>query len=290
MAPIPPIFTLPVPAYKSKTHNAPEGSFTLTQPFPKVYLLTFNSPPDNRLTPPFLDTFRLALDITLTTLPPGVLVTTSAIPKFYSNGLDYGAAIADPAFMTKSLYPLWRALLTFPWPTVAVINGHSFAGGLMTAMAHDYRIMNPHKGYLCLNELDFNAPLTPAMSTLFRNKLSMSTFRAMVLEGKRFSALTALEAGIVDSLGGLEEAAKFIKEMGIDGKVRELGVGSYGLIKEEMYRDIIQDLDRGLEGERYWDGEKKQRRNEILAESKKAVEKWKNDGGKLGGNVVKSKL
>ena len=30
---------------------------------------------------------------------------------------------------------------------------------LMMAMAHDYRIMNPHKGFLCLNELDFGAGL-----------------------------------------------------------------------------------------------------------------------------------
>ena len=49
----------------------------------------------------------------------------------------------------------------YPMPTIALINGHAFAGGLMLAMFHDYRVMNPHRGYLCLNELDFGAPLRP---------------------------------------------------------------------------------------------------------------------------------
>jgi Delta3-Delta2-enoyl-CoA isomerase len=58
-------------------------------------------------------------------------------------------------------------------PTIALINGHVFAGGLVTAMAHDYRTMNPHKSFLCLNELEFGAGLRPAMASLFRVKLSM---------------------------------------------------------------------------------------------------------------------
>src|ERR1700759_239074 len=104
---------------------------------------------------------------------------------------------------------------------MAVINGHAFAGGLMTAMAHDYRIMNPKKGFVCLNELDFNAPLSPAMATIFRVKLPMTTFRTLILEGKRFPAQAALDAGIIDGLGGVEEAIKLSKERGVEGKLRK---------------------------------------------------------------------
>lgn len=75
--------------------------------------------------------------------------------------------------------------------------------GLMTAMFHDYRIMNPHKGFLCLNELDFGASLNPTMVSVFRIKLGMSTFRNMVLESRRYPALEALKEGIVDGLGAL---------------------------------------------------------------------------------------
>lgn len=138
-----PLFTLPIPPPISSAPAPGQsaGFFTCTQPSPQVYLLSFSSPPDNRLTPAFNCTFLLALDIIEQRLPRGVVITTSSITKFYSNGLDYENAIKDPNFFVGSLYPLWRRLLTYPMPTIALINGHAFAGGLMTAMMHDYRIM-----------------------------------------------------------------------------------------------------------------------------------------------------
>jgi Delta3-Delta2-enoyl-CoA isomerase len=129
-------------------------------------------------------------------------------------------------------------------PTIALMNGHAFAAGLMTAMMHDYRIMNPHKGFLALNELDFGAALQPAMVSVFRVKLNMTTLRNMTLESKRIPALEALKEGIIDGVGGVEETLKFIAEMKLTVKAQGK---SYGLIKEELYREVIRDLDESGE-------------------------------------------
>ncbi|KAI9875229.1 MAG: hypothetical protein M1830_008724 [Pleopsidium flavum] len=232
MPPIPPLFTVPVP---------PSGSITCTQRGPKIYLLTFLSPPDNRLTPAFCSSFLLALDILEYRFPKGIVITTSAIPKFYSNGLNYESATKSKSFFSESLYPLWRRLLTYPMPTLALINGHAFAAGLMTAMMHDYRLFNPHRGYLCLNELDFGAPLKPPMASVFRQKLpSPATYRTLVLESKRFNALEALREGIVDGLGGLEEALAFAEEMKL---VEKGGSGVYGRLKAEMWKETVRLLE-----------------------------------------------
>lgn len=111
----------------------------------------------------------------------------------------------------------------------------------MLAMMHDYRIMNPHKGFLCLNELDFGAPLRPPMASIFRVKLpSMSTFRHMVLESRRYPALEALKEGIIDGVGGPDETLTFIEEMKLVQKGQSQ---SYGRIKEELYREVVGDLD-----------------------------------------------
>jgi Delta3-Delta2-enoyl-CoA isomerase len=240
--PAQPLFVLQIPTVA--TASAPQqqqtGSFICTQPAPQVYLLSFSSPPDNRLVPAFNATFLLALDIIEHRLPKGVVITTSSITKFYSNGLDYEAAIKEPTFFSESLYPLWRRLVTYPMPTVALINGHAFAGGLMTGMAHDYRIMNPHKGFLCLNELDFGAHLQPAMATIFRVKLGMPALRNMVLESKRYPALDALKEGMLDGVGGLDDTLAFVHEMKLVDKAQSK---SYGMIKEELYREIVKDLD-----------------------------------------------
>ncbi len=114
----------------------------------------------------------------------------------------------------------------------------------MTAMMHDYRVMNPHKGFLCLNELDFGAALQPAMASVFRVKLSMTTFRNMVLESKRYPALEALKEGIIDGVGSVDETLAFIGEMKLTQKAQGK---SYGKIKEELYREVIKDLDSGAE-------------------------------------------
>lgn len=134
----------------------------------------------------FCQAIILALDIIDQKHEPGVVITTSGIAKFYSNGLDLEHANYTPGFWKESLYALWLRLITYPMPTVALVNGHAFAAGFMLAMMHDYRIMNPHKGYLCLNELELGVPLRPPMLSVFRQKNTSATLRKMILEVYRF--------------------------------------------------------------------------------------------------------
>ncbi|KAI9652133.1 MAG: hypothetical protein M1829_001838 [Trizodia sp. TS-e1964] len=142
---------------------------------------------------------------------------------------------------------MWRRFLTYPMPTIALINGHAFAGGLMTAMFHDYRVFNPLKGFLCLNELDFGVGLKPPMSSIFRQKLpSPLTYRSLVLEAKRFTAKEALAEGIVDSLGSLAETLGLIEERGLVKRA----IKAYRTMKLEMWKETISFLDNHESGER----------------------------------------
>jgi enoyl-CoA hydratase/carnithine racemase len=122
-------------------------------------------------------------------------------------------------------------------PTIALINGHAFAGGFMLAMYHDYRVFNPSRGFLCLNELDLGVPLQPAMSSVFRQKLTPQVYKLMVLEAKRFSGKEALEGGIVDILGGIEECLTLVKERKLNEKAK---TGVYGALKAEMFRETME--------------------------------------------------
>ncbi len=273
------------------------GNLVATSPAPKTYLLTFRSPPDNRLTTPFCQALLLALDILELRHEPGVVITTSGIDKFYSNGLDLTHASFTPGFFPESLYKLWARLLTYPMPTVALMNGHAFAGALMLAMMHDYRSMNPHKGYLCLNELDLGVPLRPPMTAVFREKVSALTYRKLVLEAQRFrvsgkdvltlvaaareladrcaQALEALKEGIVDWLGGLDEALAHIDELKLVQKAQKgmSGLQVYGDLKREMYRETVGYLETfGQEDQRQFMIEAKKRRDR--AEAERRVKGW----------------
>lgn len=143
-------------------------------------------------------------------------------------------------------------------PTIALLNGHCFAGALMVAFMHDYRIMNPHRGYLCLNEVELGVPLKAPMSSIFRQKVSPQTYRTLVLEAKRFKvslmdqialllcmliviqALEALKEGIIDGVGGLEETLAMVSDLKLTNKSDK---GVYGTLKQEMWRETVFFLD-----------------------------------------------
>jgi len=104
-----PLFTVPIPA--SGAH--PGGAVVCTEVQTAVYLLTFTSPPDNRLTTAFCEAMLTALDIIeFGGYERGVVVTTSGIPKFYSNGLDLVHATSTPGYWAGALYKLFKRFLT----------------------------------------------------------------------------------------------------------------------------------------------------------------------------------
>lgn len=214
--------------------------FVTLSSHPDFYLLEFNSPPDNRFTIPFISAYLDALDYLRTKAvdSPKVLVTTSKVAKFFSNGLDYKAAISTPNFFPEYYMKLMRTILEFPWPTVALVNGHAFAAGFMVAVCHDYRIMNPEKGFLCMNEVAFGARLTPAMMSLFRVKFGAQLAQTIALTAHRYPGKEALAKGLVDGLGGMEETEKFIRE----NKIAQYAKSpAYGMIRRELLKEIISD-------------------------------------------------
>ena len=163
------------------------------------------------------------------------------------------------------------AMYSYPMPTIALISGHAFAAGFMTAMMHDYRLMNPHRGYLCLNELDFGAPLKPPMASIFRQKVpNPNTFRTMILESKRYGALEALKEGFLDGLGVMDDVLAFVQELRLVDRARS---GVYGLLKMEMWGETVAYLEdfRGGEEKAEMGKHEEERRKE---EELKRVEEW----------------
>ncbi|KDN45591.1 ClpP/crotonase [Tilletiaria anomala UBC 951] len=192
----------------------------LTVPSPGLFLLTFTGgeTPDNRLTAHFLSAFLEALEYVQAkweaisdgnvegadVAKGAALVTTGqteAGSKFFSNGLDLEAAIADPEFFDKYLNPVYAKLMRFPIPTVASLGGHAFAAGFGLAMAHDYRVMSGRRGFLCMNEIHFGAQIPAGLLAALQSKIpSAKTIRKVVLEGHRFDGKEALALSLVDHL------------------------------------------------------------------------------------------
>lgn len=174
------------------------------------------------------------------------LVTTARFDsKIFSNGLDLERAVADPNFFDYVLDPLFKEFLTLPVPSVASLGGHAFAGGFTLAMVHDYRVMNGKRGYLCMNEIEFGAPIPPGMMTALRAGVpSNRVLKKIVLQGHRFSSQEALKDGIIDAIAdgpgfeGPEGTFKMAFELAKALRSRVV-MNAWGINKEVIFRDLI---------------------------------------------------
>lgn len=94
-------------------------------------------------------------------------------------------------------------ILDFPFPTVALLTGHTFGGATVMALAHDYRVMNADRGFICLPALNLGLHFD-GIGTLARMKLSPGVARKMLLETHRWTGKEALADKVVDTVAGAE--------------------------------------------------------------------------------------
>jgi enoyl-CoA hydratase/carnithine racemase len=113
------------------------------------------------------------------------LVTISR-KKVFSSGLDLKQFLA-PKEMGNFEYiilinRLFEKFLTLNVPTLAVIDGHTIAAGVMLALCHDRIIMTSDpKTQFVLNELDNGLAMTIAQAGMIKQLLSPQTARMLIM-------------------------------------------------------------------------------------------------------------
>ena len=72
------------------------------------------------------------------------------------------------------------------------------------ALAHDYRVMNADRGFICLPALNLGLHFN-GIGTLARVKLRPEVARKMLMETHRWTAKEALVDKVIDAVAGPEE-------------------------------------------------------------------------------------
>ncbi|GFZ43328.1 hypothetical protein JCM24511_01048 [Saitozyma sp. JCM 24511] len=233
----------------------------LTQPLPTVHLLTLCSPPDNRLTPALLSELSSHLDTIeahwrsngggemdpkkrdATDLKgAGAVVITSECKGFFSNGLDWEKSIKNPKFFETIFDPVMYRLMTFPLVTVAAINGHAFAGGMVLALSCDFRIMTSGRGLIA--QLAFGSPLPNSFGPFLAQRIPHPPHLRDTLLARRWKQSEALQIGLLDEIvdntqpgsdGKLLERALEIAQR----EAPKIAAGSWGAMKDRLYHGYI---------------------------------------------------
>ncbi|KAH6909034.1 ClpP/crotonase-like domain-containing protein [Coprinopsis sp. MPI-PUGE-AT-0042] len=218
--------------------NATQALLTLTRPKDHLWVIELHNGQDNRLTTtlingaikPALDEverqwrekWRAAQAAKKQEEGKGALMIVGRRDqdKFFSNGLDFANAVNDMNFFPVTFDPMLVRLLTFPIPTIAAINGHCYAGGMMLSLACDYRVMtdaSKRNAWLCMNEI--------------------------ALEGHRYSPVEALKDGILDAIVDGKTADILAAAEKIADRIStNASAGVWGLIKNHLYRDTLQAI------------------------------------------------
>ncbi len=205
---------------------------------------------ENRFHPDWLAEVGQHLDTVASAAGPRALVT-SASGKFYSNGLDLdwlSQHTDELAGYVGAAHHLFERVLALPVPTVAAMQGHTFAGGAMLALAHDFRVMRADRGYVCLPEVDINIPFTRGMTALIQARLSKKTAHEAMTTGRRYGGTDALAAGIVDAVAHEDDVLSTALE--IAGSLVGKAGPTLGTIKSRMYApalDVLRDTGAPLD-------------------------------------------
>lgn len=196
----------------------------------KVLVLRLKSPPSNVLSLRLLE--ALTREIEQVAKDPSVrcLVIASALPKYFSSGLDLSELTSLPPERQdepfKALLGAYRALYSMPKPTVACLEGNAILGGWIIALAADFRVAS-QEARIALSEIRFGLSPTSLLIERMREISSSPTLiKEMVLRGRTLRAPEALAGGFLDQVAegpAIEEALREARSL---AKLSPLGYAS----------------------------------------------------------------
>ncbi len=167
-----------------------------------VRTLTLNRPPAHAINEDLLRDLAAALDTARRDASVRAIVLTGS-GAFFGAGFDLGAPPRD-AVATARLGALYRdahvALLSFPKPTIAMVNGHAIAGGLVMALACDYRLGVDGDYRIGLNEVAIGASYPKAAFEIVRLRLTHARASELLLGAALYPINQAVRLGVVEEL------------------------------------------------------------------------------------------
>ncbi len=209
-------------ASPSPTRELADGKLLLDEPVPGVVRLTISNPAKrNALDHPILDAITATLG-ELSAAGAGdaaarcVLVTGAG--GMFSAGYDIGE-IPDEEFEERAealvAHPFTEAidaLESFPWPTLAMLPGHTIGGGLELALACDMRVaqegiklgMPPAKLSLVYSHTGIRR---------FIDTIGAARTRELFLLARYVDAATALQWGLVNRVASVEQLESISLEL-----------------------------------------------------------------------------
>ena len=212
-----------------------------------VAILRLNRPPANAIDIGFADRLGEAVAALSGKKDLRALVLTGTGACF-SAGLDlklvpsYGAE--EQRRMVTTFNHLVTTLYSFPHPTVAALNGHTVAGGLVLALTCDYRIATENPCTFGLTESRVGIPFPTAAITVVKAELTPTAARSLVLMGRKAGASEMLALGVIDEISAGDRL--LTRALDVARDAGRMPQGSYMRIKMQLRGAALEQIEKVL--------------------------------------------
>lgn len=132
------------------------------------------------------------------------LVVTSSHKSIFCPGVDLPSLMGRSRPQMRTFYAeltgLVRRKVAYPKPEVYALNGHTIAGGCMTALAGDYRVMAKGRFAFGMMEIDVGLAAPIGVVEMLRHFLGGRIAERVLFSGERFTPENALLLGLVEEV------------------------------------------------------------------------------------------
>uniref|UniRef100_A0A1J3IM13 Delta(3)-Delta(2)-enoyl-CoA isomerase n=1 Tax=Noccaea caerulescens TaxID=107243 RepID=A0A1J3IM13_NOCCA len=215
-----------------------------------LFMLTLTGEDEHKFHPDTIASILSLLEQAKSQSTRGSVLITTGHGKFFSNGFDLAwaqssgsetGAINRMHQMVESFKPVIAALFDLPMPTIAALNGHAAASGLMFALTHDYVYMRKDRGVLYMSEVDLGLPIPDYFAAMFVAKIGTNIARReLLLSGKKIRGEEAVALGIVDS--AVHDSAEGVVEatvsLGESLAAKKWKGEVYASIRKSLYPEV----------------------------------------------------
>lgn len=172
----------------------------------------------------------------------------SGAGKCFSAGVDlkvvptYGPA--EQRAMVEGINGLAARLYSLPIPVVAAVNGHAIAGGLVVALASDYRVGVESGARIGLTEGRAGIPFPAVAMTVVRAELAPPVARRLVLVARNVSPAEALRDGVLDELQ--PAGAVLARARAVAADLATIPRDAYARIKRQLRAPALAEIEEVL--------------------------------------------